>query len=166
MTRQAVLKREQQSAIAGGPSIVESNDRVVVRTICRVQQCQQPALLRIGCRRTWIECMTGDRARPALNVHGRIQSPRAPEMNRIGPDVTCFGEPIGSDLLFDAEIPLVQIWRMIIQRNVDVGCLFRESRILVERIRERITAWQTEPWIREAARRTVVCDRLSPRRLI
>src|SRR6266481_1666414 len=168
MTRQAVLKRKQQSVVGRGATVVQSHNRVVVRTLTWVEQCQRTARLRIRCRGAWARRRESVLSSVAIswNVHGRIQSLRTPEVNRARSEITCLCQPVRPNLLFDTEIPLIKIGRMVVHRNADVWRLRWKNGILAECVRERISAGETLPGIRKTARRTVVCDRLSPRRLV
>src|SRR2546427_5476264 len=154
--RQAVLKRKQQPAVGRGSPVVQIHNRVVVGTLGWVEQRQQAAWLRIRCGGTWARRCESVLSSVAIswNVLRRIQSLRTPEVNRAASEITCLCQPVGSNLLFDTEIPLVQIWRMIAQRNADVWRLCRKHGILAERVREGISAGKTLPGIRKTARRT------------
>src|SRR2546425_3772958 len=158
MTRQAVLKRKQQAVVGRGATVVQSHNRVVVRTLTWVEQCQRTARLRIRCRGTWARRRESVLSSVAIsgNVHGRIQSLRTPEVNRARSEITCLCQPVGPNLLFDTEIPLIKIWRMVVHRNADVWRLCLKKGILAECVRERISAGETLPGIRKTARRTVV----------
>src|SRR6185295_20074126 len=95
--------------IISGASIVQATDRATERSFFRIRQIQHAARLNICQSRT------------ARNVDGWIQSAASPHMNNVGADVRRRYEYVASDLLLDAQVPLILVCRLRMRRERIVG---------------------------------------------
>src|SRR5215471_2633975 len=68
-------------------------------------------------------------------------------MNNAVADVVRLDEPVCSNLTLDAQIPLVEIWRMVVEVAAEIGSEQTKLQVLSCFKRERIPAGIGCPWI-------------------
>src|SRR6266699_2707330 len=87
-------------------------------------------------------------------------------MDRVIPDIVGGEQPVRSQLLLKAEIPLFEIRRLDVERNGRICATRGKDKVLADGHREWISARVALPRVLETAHRIVDRNRFAPGRLV
>ena len=122
--------------IAGRRSVVELVDHAEVLSLGRIREVQDAP--RIG--------VSGAGPR---HVYRGVDRLFGPQVDGAVPQIAGGKQPVRADLFLHAQVPLLKIGDMEVQRVRRVGAECRERRVLGQIERERVAAGIVGPWIRQ-----------------
>src|SRR5262249_21404700 len=111
----AALNGQQQAVVVGCALVAEFSDVGKVLPFIRILQIENPSLVRVSCRRTRRKRPSVDHATGARLKDGWICFRSTLSVNRAGANVICRNHPAIADLPLNAEIPLMDIRRLLMQ---------------------------------------------------